>query len=149
MRKNDDFNDVSGTPREQGLRLIALIKTKKDGASGNSTLADRCRALIEAGADLETRDESGMTPLMCVAANFRSPIFAMVLERAPNVLARDKAGLTALDHAIKKKSKPAIAPLQAAQQEQLDAVVATDTAKPVVVFKKPLKLRPRGDKSPA
>jgi hypothetical protein len=148
MGKNSDFNDVSGTPRELGLRLIDLIKTKKDGASGNSALPDRCRALIEAGANIETRDDKGMTPLLWAASNFRVKILQLLIDRGASALARDDTGMSALDHAIKKKSKPAIPLLEAAREAQLQELVKTGTRERVAVFKRPLTLQPRRDKSP-
>ncbi len=147
MGKNSDFNDVSGTSRELGLRLIGLIKTKKDGASGNSTLPDRCRALIEAGADIETRDDKGMTPLLWASSNFRVKILQLLLDHGASALARDDAGASAIDHAVKKKSRPAIPLLEAARDAQLQEIVKTDMRERVAVFKKPLKLQSRRGKS--
>ena len=109
---------VEKSATELGHELAALIRTKRDGAAGNINLAPRCLALMEAGADLNVRDDAGMTPLMHAAANYRSKIFNALVQRQPDVFAQDDAARNALDHAKLKKQRLAMAalvPVMAAQ----------------------------------
>ena len=150
MGRNDDaFNKVSATPQELGTMLIALIRTRKDGASGNITLVERCKELIDDGADIETRDDKGMTPLMWASANFRTKILQLLIDRGANAHAQDNDGLSAVDHAQKKKHKPAVLMLKTAQMVQLYRQLEHfELEKPVTVFKKPLKLKKFPEKAP-
>ena len=113
------FNKVSATPQELGMMLITLIRTKLDGANGNVTLVDRCRELIDDGADLETRDDKGMTPFLWAAANFRPKILQLLIDRGADAYAQDNAGLSAIEHAKRKKHKSALLMIQTAQMVQL------------------------------
>lgn len=149
MDRNSAFNKVSATPQELGLLLITLIKTPKNGASGNSTLPDRCRELLDSGADIETRDEKGMTPLLWAASNFRAKILQLLIDHGANAHARDNAGLSALDHAQKKKQKPALLMLQTAQMVQLyHQLEKFELQEPVTVRRKPLRFKHQLDKTP-
>ena len=149
MGREGTFNKVSATPQELGMMLMALIKTKRDGAGGNITLVDRCRELIDDGADLETRDDKGMTPLLWAASNFRPKILQLLIDRGADAYAQDKAGLSALDHARRKKHKPALLMIQTAQMVQLyHHLEHLELTAPVTV-KKPLRLKTHRDKEPA
>lgn len=131
------------TREELGQELIALVSKPLDGAQGNMTLAERSLALLEQGAALEARDAEGMTPLMWAARHYRRKIFNAVMEHNPDLLAVDNAGMTALDHAKKKKQKLAIPVLEkafakAAWDEELGHSFATKSA---VKTKKPASFR--------
>ena len=142
MGKNDAFNKISATPQELGGLLITLIKTKQDGATANATLAERCREVLDDGADIETRDAKGMTPLLWAASNFRAKILQLLIDRGADAFATDNAGLSALDHAKKKKHQPALLMLQTAQMVQLyHHLERVELTEPATVFKKPLKLK--------
>lgn len=149
MGRNDGtFNKVSATPQELGNMLIALIKTRKDGASGNITLVERCRELLDDGADIETRDAKGMTPLMWASANFRAKILQLLVDRGANAHAQDSDGLSALDHAQKKKQKPAVLMLKTAQMVQLYRQLEHFELEKPLSVKKPLKLKKHPEKAP-
>ncbi|TAL28297.1 MAG: ankyrin repeat domain-containing protein [Alphaproteobacteria bacterium] len=150
MGRNDGtFNKVSATPQELGAMLIKLIKTPKDGASGNITLVERCRELLDDGADLETRDGKGMTPLIWASANFRAKILQLLIDHGADAYAVDNDGLSAIDHAQRRKQKPALLMLKTAQMVQLyKNLEHFELQKPVAV-KKPLKLKTSSSKEPA
>ncbi|MEZ0223565.1 MAG: ankyrin repeat domain-containing protein [Alphaproteobacteria bacterium] len=149
MGRNDTFNKVSATPQELGSMLIALIKTRKDGASGNITLFERCKELLDDGADLETRDKKGMTPLMWAGANFRVKILQLLIDRGANAHAQDEDGLSALDHAQRKKQKPAVLMLKTAQMVQLYRQLEHFELEKPLSVKRPLKLKKSPRKEPA
>jgi ankyrin repeat protein len=150
MSRNDGtFNRVSATPQELGAMLIQLIRTPRDGASGNITLVERCRELLDDGADLETRDAKGMTPLIWASANFRAKILQLLIDRGADAYAVDKDGLSAIDHAQRKKQKPAVLMLKTAQMVQLyKNLEHVELQKPVSV-RKPLKLKKSAHREPA
>lgn len=148
MGRNDEtFNKVSATPQELGSMLIALIKTRRDGASGNITLLERCKELIDDGADLETRDDRGMTPLLWASANFRAKILQMLIDHGADAYAVDKNGLSAIDHAQRRKQKPAVLMLKTAQMVQFYRDLEEGLRREPV-FKKPLQLNKFPRKEP-
>jgi hypothetical protein len=53
------------------------------------------QALLDRGADFETRDKNGRTPLMLAAQHGRPEIVRLLLSKGANPDARDKSGLTA------------------------------------------------------
>lgn len=134
------------TREEMGQELIGLVSRPLDGAMGNMTLADRSIALLEQGASLEERDEKGMTALMWAARHYRRNIFSAVMAKEPDLLATDNDGMTALDHARKKKKKPAIAalekPTEAAKKKLWGEALGREFAtKSKVKAKKPASFR--------
>ncbi|MCJ1398518.1 hypothetical protein MMC11_001718 [Xylographa trunciseda] len=64
------------------------------------------RLLLEVGANLETRNPNGMTPLIVAIDAFdsitpgRIDTVQMLLEKGPNIRAQDSLGNTALDYAV-------------------------------------------------
>lgn len=149
MGRNDEtFNKVSATPQELGSMLITLIKTRRDGASGNITLVERCKELLDSGADIETRDDKGMTPLMWAGANFRAKILQMLIDHGADAYALDKNGLSAIDHAQRKKHKPAVLMLKTAQMVQFYRDLEKGLEREPG-FKKPLTLKKSPTKAPA
>lgn len=134
------------TREKMGQELIALVSRPLDGASANKTLADEVQALLDAGASLEERDDKSMTALMWAARHYRKKIFNAVMAKEPDLLATDNDGMTALDHAIKKKKKPAIAalekPTEAAKKKLWgDALGREFSTKSKVKAKKPASFR--------
>jgi hypothetical protein len=61
----------------------------------------QCRCLVDYGADIEARDEAGRTPLMLATSSVCDPLekALILLSAGANVIARDKKGYIALDHA--------------------------------------------------
>jgi len=132
-------DDQRQTPDTRAQELIRLIQTKKDGASGNDTLAPRCIDLLRQGVSINAADDSGMTPLMHAAANYRRHIFNALLTYKPDTQLRDHKGRTALDHAIAKKQKPAIITLELKDMS---------LRRSVVPFKKPVRFKPADKATP-
>ena len=90
-----------------------------------------------------------MTPLMWAGANFRAKILQLLIDRGANAHAQDEAGFSALDHAQRKKRKPAVLMLKTAQMVQLyKSLEHFELEKPMSV-KRPLKLKRRAPKEPA
>jgi len=54
------------------------------------------RLLLDSGADVETRDEEGDTPLMRAASHGQTEIFKLLLERGAKTKIRDTQGMTPL-----------------------------------------------------
>jgi ankyrin repeat protein len=54
------------------------------------------RLLVESGADLETRDAEGDTPLMQAASHGQTEIFKFLLARGASINVREKRGMTPL-----------------------------------------------------
>jgi ankyrin repeat protein len=54
------------------------------------------RLLLDSGADIETRDEEGETPLMRAASFGQTETFELLLERGAKINVRDKRGMTPL-----------------------------------------------------
>lgn len=62
-------------------------------AHGNAAGAAQA---LQDGADMEVRDENGLTPLMWAAQQMNSAVVALLLERGANPRVRDNSGWTAL-----------------------------------------------------
>ena len=62
-------------------------------AHGNAAGAAQA---LQDGADMEARDENGLTPLMWAAQQMNSAVVALLLERGANPRVRDNSGWTAL-----------------------------------------------------
>ncbi len=58
------------------------------------------RRALENGADINTRDEKGRTPLMCAAMTRNSNAIDLLLKYGANPLARNAAGQTVLEWAM-------------------------------------------------
>ena len=63
---------------------------------GPQLLADVARLLLEHGADVNTRDDEGTTPLYAAAKNGRVQVVHVLLEQGANVGAEDNQGKTPL-----------------------------------------------------
>ena len=73
--------------------LLALCKTPE-------ATPEAIETLLEAGADIKARSESGGTPLMWAAENDSNPaIIETLLEAGANVKAKDKGGTAVIDYA--------------------------------------------------
>jgi len=77
---------------ENDLRLELMDATR----SGS---IERVKELIEAGADVNTRDDEGRTALMIAADEGRTEVVELLIEAGANVNAKDKNGDTALMYA--------------------------------------------------
>jgi ankyrin repeat protein len=67
------------------------------------------KALIRAGASIETRDSKGMTPLMYAAKKiYYSKVITTFIEESADVNAKDVNGMTPLMHAAKANFELAI-----------------------------------------
>jgi hypothetical protein len=80
-------------PGDSGPALLAAA------AAGNVA---RVKQLLDAGADIETTNQMGATPLMWAALNGRASVVTMLLERGADINARTKSGVSALSAAASK-----------------------------------------------
>jgi ankyrin repeat protein len=71
---------------------------EQDGTVGFPLESDAAivRLLLDQGANIESRDEEGATPLMVAAEHGQSGVVRALLEKGADVEARDKYGFTAL-----------------------------------------------------
>lgn len=98
-----------------GRELVELASRPMDGSSQNINITQRVEALLNAGADLSVRDEKhGRTALIWAAHYCRARILGAILDRKPNLHARDNDGLSAMDHAVRGKNKVGINMMQKA-----------------------------------
>ena len=78
---------------------------------------EQIKAMIDAGADVNAKDEHGMTPLMWAAQNQNSDVIAALLKAGADLNAKDGKGNTALDRArAYKNEKAATALIKAGAQ---------------------------------
>ena len=76
-----------------GQELLALCKTPEATPKAVETL-------LKAGADVNTRYEDGLTPLIhAVSHNSNSAIIETLLKAGANIKAKDNEGKTAIDYA--------------------------------------------------
>jgi ankyrin repeat protein len=82
-----------------GLLALAALASAKDNdlikAAGSGDV-QRVKELIDAKADVETKDKFGRTPLMVAATNGHVDIVSLLLDKGANIEANDKFGHTAL-----------------------------------------------------
>ena len=91
-----------------GLALIVLATTSagaqagRDGAllkAAEAGDAARIQELLASGADINTRDEHGRTPLMIAAVKGHAPAVTLLLDKGSDIAAKNKYGLSALQFA--------------------------------------------------
>lgn len=85
-------SDASATP---GFESIALFRAAKDGD------ATKIRVLVESGADAETADENGWTPLFWAIKNRHVKAVAELITSGAAINAESRNGLTPLSLAVK------------------------------------------------
>jgi len=68
--------------------------------------------LLEAGANPDTPNHKGQTPLMLAAMSDRPDLILMLCYYEANINARDNEGKTAMDHAVEQKRERAIVMLK-------------------------------------
>lgn len=74
-------------------------KTQRSGAGSgqlNDVFGEIAQALIEHGATIDARDQSGATPVIWAARDGRTSVVRVLLKNGASVDAKDKAGETAL-----------------------------------------------------
>jgi ankyrin repeat protein len=112
ISKGADVNARSGDGSFQKVKAgpIALGNWTPLTASVAMATPELVKTLLDAGANLETTDVRGMTPLMLAVANDRQnlDVIRMLIARGARVNAKSLAGETALDWAIKIGARPAI-----------------------------------------
>ena len=74
---------------------------------------------LEFGADLQWKDISGWTPLMCAAMENEGAMCALLLDAGADLGARDEDGMSALDHAAQSAAGDAAAVLVRAGADPL------------------------------
>lgn len=104
-------------------------------AAGGNTRA--LSALIGRGADVNTANSRGHTPLMSATLNNHPETLRLLLQAGANPMAQDMMGKTALDHARDMKRRK-IEPLLAEAVKNHNAVA---TARALHV-KRPLRIKP-------
>ena len=88
------------------LLLLSSLSWAQDLFAPNLT-PEGVRAALDAGADLEARDELGLTPLMFAAATNSNPeVVQVLLEAGADVEARDEDGWTPLMLAAVNNENP-------------------------------------------
>lgn len=109
---------VLETAADLGVQLLDLVKRPLDGNKANLNINERAQDLLRRGAALDIKDpEQGRTAVIWATVNCRAKILGAILDRHPALDARGNDGLSALDHALKKKDKLAIGLLQQAQAD--------------------------------
>lgn len=99
-----------------GQELIDLARRPMDGASQNLNINQRAQELLDKGADVSVTDaEQGRTALIWAAHSGRLRILEAIIKREPNLNARGKDGLSAMDVAVRNKNKQVIDMLKKAQ----------------------------------
>ena len=83
----------------------ALIYHAAQGNAGGVAQA------LDNGADIESRDENGLTPLMWAAQQQGAAVVGLLLQRGANPYLADKAGWTAL-HCAASSSGSVMTPLR-------------------------------------
>jgi ankyrin repeat protein len=78
------------SPDELNVQLIGDAKT------GNTTGA---KTVLAFGANVDAKDENGVTALMWAAGNGNTELMKLLLDKGANINAKDKDGHTALDRA--------------------------------------------------
>ncbi len=74
--------------------------------------ADYIRRLIREGADVNSKDDDGMTPLMLAASESKTPeVVSLLIEAGADVNAKDDDGMTPLTFAIWKSRTPEVVTL--------------------------------------
>jgi ankyrin repeat protein len=84
-----DFNEASGTAEQLGRELLAEVG--KDAPD-----LGRMRAMIDAGTDLECRNDKGMTPLLAAALQGRTEAALLLAGSGATIDATAPEGTTAL-----------------------------------------------------
>jgi ankyrin repeat protein len=106
LEKTPNISDRNGALLEATSSGPVLMQypspqpdVRKEGvlpAPQESTWVATVRILLNSGAEIETRDSDGATPLMLAASVGQTEIFKFLLERGANMDVRDKRGMTIL-----------------------------------------------------
>ncbi len=103
------WQEFSGTAPTPEPRTVATGEDSRPvvAATGRTTLIEAAEKgvtaeverLLNAGSDINGRDESGWTPLIAAAGEGHTETVALLLQKGANLQARDGNGYTALRHA--------------------------------------------------
>ncbi|MFC1834103.1 ankyrin repeat domain-containing protein [Thermodesulfobacteriota bacterium] len=93
-----------------------IAPTEENQGAVNKKLLRACRrgkvkdvlSSLEDGADIETRNSAGSTPLILAAKSGHWAIVALLLERGADIEAKDNRGSTALFRALRNKRIPIV-----------------------------------------
>ena len=78
-------------------RCCAAASGRLHGAAANNTEPAVIALLLDRGADIAARDDSGRTPLHGAAANNTEPaVIALLLDRGADIAAKSDSGWTPL-----------------------------------------------------
>ncbi|WP_409152637.1 ankyrin repeat domain-containing protein [Fretibacterium fastidiosum] len=83
-------------------------KTEDLLAIADGARPERVRQLIQAGADVNAKNEYGWTPLMIAAIENTPEVLKVLIEAGADVNAKDRNGLTPLMHAAGHNTNPEV-----------------------------------------
>ena len=85
--------------RVDGMEALYLLAAAEGGAR------ESCRALLDMGVAIDTRNPSGGTPLMVAAGSGSVEVAQLLLDRGADRTLKDSAGKTALDYLSAAEAK--------------------------------------------
>ncbi|HZT40895.1 MAG TPA: ankyrin repeat domain-containing protein [Chthonomonadaceae bacterium] len=89
---------VAPMPNDYYAQLDAILALPLHAAAFRGDITG-LEALLESGADVDARDDHGVTPLIAAITQGHREVIRLLLDRGADVQAQDKEGYTALQYA--------------------------------------------------
>lgn len=137
LERQNKLRDILGQslPEIRQAMLDAALLEEARQSGGNPHFVEN---LLDLGAELNTRDATGSTPLILAAGSGQTQVVELLLKKHPDVHARNSDDKSAHDHATEHGNDAAARIIRHYIENRVSACTGTPTPK----FKKMQLIRP-------